>query len=303
MLENISDLRLFVEVARHLHISRAGRALNLSPAVASKRLQRLEESLGLTLVNRTTRQISLTEDGRQVYERALSILENIDELGIRPESVSAETLKGRIHLSSPASFGRKYVAPCVAEFLQSYPLVRIELILDDMRFDLLRDGIDLAIAIAPLRASNFMTRKIATNTKILIAGKAYVQQHGQPDTIENLHEHNALILGNYQRWTLVNRRTRQETTVAMKSNFRSNSGEATVAAAKAGLGICIKSYWDVVDDLKSGDLVHILPDYLLFEDVNINLVFPSNKHLPLRTRMLLDFLTRELHRTIPALTS
>jgi DNA-binding transcriptional LysR family regulator len=300
MLENISDLRLFIEVARHRQISSAGKALDMSPAVASKRLQRLETSLGQRLFNRTTRQISLTEDGRRVYEQVINILEEIDDLGIQAETVSAETLKGRIRLTSPISFGLKYVVPCLAEFLRTYPLVKIDVILDDMRFDLLQKSIDLAITIVPLHASNFIVRKLATNKKILVAGKTYVQQYGQPDTIEQLEKHDALILGNYRRWTLININTRKQTTILMRGNFRSNSGEATVAAAKAGLGICIKSLWDVADDLKTGDLVHILPDYLLFDDVDINIVFPTNKHLPLRNRMLLEFLVRELSGLIPA---
>ena len=298
MIENISDLRLFVEIVRNDHISVAGKVLNLSPAVASKRLQRLEEALGMRLVNRTTRQISLTEDGQKVYERTLGILEEIDELGIGPETVSAKTLKGRIRMTSPVSFGRKYVAPCLARFLQSYPLIRVELLLDDMRADLLQKGIDLAVTIVPLHASNFVVRKITENKKILVAGKSYVRDYGQPATVQEMQNHNTLILGNYSRWSFINIKTQKENVITVKSNFRSNSGEATVAAARAGLGICIKSCWDVAEDIETGDLVHILPDYVLFSDVDINIIFPSKKHLPFRTRALLDFLVAELRREL-----
>jgi len=298
MLENLSDLRLFVEIARLSSISAAGKKLHLSPAVASKRLQRLEENLGLLLVNRTTRQVSLTEEGQSTFNKALIILDAVDELGINGTNISAKTVKGRIRLTSPASFGRKIVAPCLSEFLGQYPLVKIELILDDMKTDLLKEGIDLAITIAPLNESNFIVRKVAENKKILVAGKSYIAQYGKPADFQDLKNHNALILGNYVKWSFINTRTRQEERIAVRSNFSSNSGEATVAASKEGLGICIKSFWDVRDDLKNGTLVHILPEYEHARKIDINILFPSKKFLPVRTRRLLDFLQENICRRL-----
>lgn len=294
MIENISDLRLFIEIVRSSNISAAGKVLGLSPAVASKRLQRLEEALSMQLINRTTRQISLTEDGRIVYERSLSIIEEIDELGVSSETLSAKALKGRVRIVSPVSFGRKYVASCIADFLKLYPYVQVELLFDDMDTNLLQKGIDLAITIAPIHSLNFIVRKISDNKKILVAGKYYVKKYGQPSTIKDVPNHNALILGRYTSWTFLDKRNRKKETIAVKSNFCSNSGEATVVAAKAGLGICIKSYWDVIDDINNGELIHILPEYELFSDVDINIVFPSKKYLPLRIRTLVEFLVTEL---------
>ncbi|WP_457575974.1 LysR family transcriptional regulator [Desulfomarina sp.] len=298
MLENLSDLRLFVEIARLSSISAAGKKLQLSPAVASKRLQRLEDSLELLLVNRTTRQVSLTEEGQNTYKKALIILDAVDELSITGNSISAKTVKGRIRLTSPASFGRKIVAPCLSRFLSQYPLVKIELILDDMKTDLLKEGIDLAISIAPLHESNFIVRRIAENRKILVAGKSYIARHGEPAEFQDLRNHNALILGNYAKWSFINTKTLQEERITVKSNFSSNSGEATVAASKEGLGICIKSFWDVKDDIQNGTLVHILPEYVHARKIDITLLFPSKNFLPVRTRLLLDFLQENIRRRL-----
>ncbi len=298
MLENLSDLRLFVEIARLSSISAAGKKLHLSPAVASKRLQRLEENLGLRLVNRTTRQVSLTEEGKNTFTKALIILDAVDELGITGNSISAKTVKGRIRLTSPASFGRKIVAPCLSEFLGQYPLVKIELILDDMKTDLLKEGIDLAITIAPLHESNFIICRVAENRKILVAGKSYIAQHGEPADFQDLINHNALILGNYAKWSFINTRTLQEERITVRSNFSSNSGEATVAASREGLGICIKSFWDVRNDLENGTLVHILPEYEHARKIDINILYPSKDFLPVRTRLLLDFLQKAIRRRL-----
>jgi DNA-binding transcriptional LysR family regulator len=294
MLENLTDLRLFVEIARLSSISAAGKKLHFSPAVASKRLQRLEETLGVLLVNRTTRQVSLTEEGQNSLNKALIILDAVDELGITQNSISSKTVKGRIRISSPASFGRKYVAPSLSKFLSQYPRVNIELILDDMKTDLLKEGIDLAITIAPIQESNFIIRKIMENRKILVAGESYIDQHGKPADLQDLGNHNALILGDYARWSFIHKRTMHEENVTVKSNFSSNSGEATVAASKAGLGICIKSFWDVKDDLENGVLIHVLPEYEHARKIDINILFPSKDFLPIRTRLLLDFLVADI---------
>ncbi len=290
MLENLSDLRLFIEISRLSSISAAGKKLHLSPAVASKRLQRLEKNLGILLVNRTTRQVSLTEEGQNTFEKALNIIDAVDELGITRETISAKTVRGRIRLTSPASFGRKIVAPCLADFLSKYPLIKIELILDDMKTDLLKEGIDLAITIAPLEESNFMIRKIKENKKILVAGKSYVAQNGAPASFQDLFSHNTLTLGNYVKWSFINIKTLEKENITVRSNFSSNSGEATVAASMAGLGICIKSFWDVQDDLENGNLIHILPDYVHAKKIDINILYPTKNFLPVRTRLLLDFL-------------
>jgi len=298
MLENLSDLRLFVEIARLSSISAAGKQLHLSPAVASKRLQRLERTLGVLLVNRTTRQVNLTEEGQNTFKKALIILDAVDELGITQNNISSKTVKGRIRLSSPASFGRKMVAPCLADFLCQYPLVKVELILDDMRTDLLKEGLDLAIMIAPLQESNFIVSKIAENRKILVAGKSYITQNGAPSDFQDLHNHNALILGNYAKWSFTNTRTLKEESITINSNFSSNSGEATVAASREGLGICIKSFWDVKDDLENGTLIHILPEYTHTRKIDINILFPSKDFLPVRTRLLLNFLQKDIRRRL-----
>lgn len=298
MIENLSDLRLFIEVVRTGNISRAGKSLNFSAAVATKRLQRLEDALDMQLVHRTTRKVSPTQAGQDLYKKALEIIEQLDELGVSSENVFPQSLRGRLRVSSPVSFGTKYVAPCLSAFLKTYTNMQIDLVLDDMRSDILAQGIDLAISIAPLKLSNFIVRKIADNRKVLVTGPDYIKTYGQPETVKNLAQHNCLVLGAYKNWTLIHRENRKEERVTVASNFSSNSGQATVAAAKAGLGICIKSWWDVADDLKSGSLVQVLPDYELFSDVNINIIYPSKKHFPQKTEIMLEFLIRHLRENL-----
>lgn len=298
MIEHLSDLRLFTEVMRTSNISEAGKSLNLSAAVASKRLQRLEDALDMQLIHRTTRKISSTQAGQELFEKALDIIEQVDELGATATDISPENLKGRLRISSPVSFGNKYIAPCLSEFLKIYPKMQIDLVLDDMRSDILAQGIDLAITIAPLKPSNFIVRKLANNRKILVAAPDYIKAHGYPKTVKDLQQHNCLILGAYKNWTLISSTNKKEEHITVNSNFSSNSGQATVAAAKEGLGICIKSWWDVADEIERGELVQILPEYELFNDVDISVIYPSKKHLPAKTKIMLEFLKNYLNKSL-----
>ncbi|WBO23145.1 LysR family transcriptional regulator [Sphingomonas abietis] len=272
------DYRLFVRVIELGSLSAAGRELGLSPAAASKRLAALEARLGARLVHRTTRRLSATEAGRGFHEEVRAILAAADAAEARVAG-RAERPAGLLRISAPTSFGRLHVAPTLPAFLARYPAVRAELVLDDGYSDLLGDRIDVAIRIAADPASpSLAARLLAPNHRILCAAPAYLAEHGEPDTLAALAGHRLLAASHQSPWRLESARARR--LVEVISHVATNSSEAVRELALAGVGVALRSTWDVGAELAAGALRRILADWQGASDVGIYAVHARATPLP-----------------------
>lgn len=285
-MDHFGDLDVFARVVAARGMSAAGRELNLSPAVISKRIRRLEERLGVRLLQRTTRQLALTEAGQGFYERVISILSSVEEAEAWV-SQGSETVRGMLRVSAPTSFARMHIAPHLNRFLDLYPGVTVEIILSDAYVDIVGEGFDLAIRIADLQDSSLVARRLAPNHRILCAAPAYLERRGMPKTLEDLGHHHLLTHGAGD-WRLEGPEGSGH--VRVHGPLRTNSSEVVREAVVAGIGIALRSTWDVAPELRAGRLVQVLPAYAGSHRVAIHAVYPSRRHLEQKVRAFVDFL-------------
>ncbi|MEI2454225.1 LysR family transcriptional regulator [Lysobacter firmicutimachus] len=289
-MDRIADLHLFLRVLDLGSISAAARSLDLSVAVASQRLKRLERELGVRLLHRTTRQLHATAEGLALAERGRGLIEELEALTADLRRAGSEPA-GLLRVTTSAAFGRLYLSPLLPEFQRRYPAVRLSANLTDQNLDLIASGMDLAIRIGALDDSSLVARKLADNRRVLAASPEYLRRHGAPRTPEDLIAHECLVLvggqGRMEDWRLLDR-DGAASTVRVNGRIESNFGEVLRDAAIAGLGIAHFSVWHVHEDLRSGRLVQVLPDYRL-PDTAISAVMPQRRFVPLRVRAFIDF--------------
>lgn len=290
MMKDLGDLHVFAKVVSTRSMSEAGRILGVTPAVVSKTVKRLETSLGVRLLQRTTRQIVVTETGQAFYHRVLDILASIQEAESFVSGRSTE-IGGDLRISAPTSFGRMHVAPHLKEFMERHPKVSIELVLSDTFTDIVGDGYDLAIRISALKDSGLVARKLADARRILCAAPDYLEQHGFPQTIEDLAGHRCLPAHNGEPWRLDG--PGSPLTYRPEGTLKSNSSEVIREAVISGLGIALRSTWDIGDELSSGRLVQVLPDYEGARNTTISAVYPSRQFLPPKVKAFIEHLHRK----------
>ena len=291
LLENI---QIFVRTIELGSLSSAGRQLRLSPAVMSHRLQQLEAHLGVRLVNRTTRRLQLTEQGLLFFESARHVMEALE----RAESVVANagvSARGNVRMTAPLGLGRKMIAPLATKFQDAYPNISLRMRLSDHLLDLLGEAVDLAVRIAILQDSSFIARKIAECPRVLCASPAYVAANGPLELPEDLLNHNCLLLrfpGSQQyRWTL--QVDGNEVTLPVQGTLDADDGDVLTHWAKAGRGIVLKPVFEVAEELKTGELVAVLPKYRP-QPVTMAVIYPHKRLLSARTKLLSDFLVQEI---------
>lgn len=286
-MSQIGDLEIFAKVVTAGNMSAAGREMGLSPAVVSKRISHLEDRLGARLFQRTTRQLTLTEAGQGFYERIVNILAGIEEAEsfvMRRNSVPQGTLK----ITAPTAFGRLHIAPNLGKFMSQYPDLSFDLDLSDTFVDIVGEGYDVAIRIAELQDSSLVARKLAPNHRVICAASAYLERAGEPKTLDDLADHNCLAPAAQDLWRLEG--PEGPASVRINGNIRTNSTEVVREAVLAGVGIGLRSTWDVGAELKSGRLKVILPQYRESPRVAVYAVYPCRQHLPAKLRVFVDFL-------------
>ncbi len=285
-LDRLGDLDVFARVVAMKGMSAAGRELGLSPAVVSKRIRRLEERLGVRLLQRTTRQVALTEAGQGFYERVVAILASVEEAEGWAAQGSA-TVRGTLRVSAPTSFGRMHVAPHLKAFFDRHPGLGVELVLSDAFVDIVGEGFDVALRIADLSDTSLVARRLAANHRVLCAAPANLERAGTPRTVAELTAH-VLIAHNATEWRLEGPDGPE--TVRVQGPLRTNSSEVVREAVLAGIGIALRSTWDVGPDIRAGRLVRVLPRYAGSTRVAVHAVFPSRRHLEPKVRAFIDFL-------------
>lgn len=259
-MDRIDAMRLFVRVADSGSFSRAAIDLELGQPTVSRRIQDLESALGATLFQRTTRSLSLTEAGQRFYRRAVDILADYEAAEAEARGLEHEPV-GLLRLSCAASMGRMVIGPQVPEFLDLYPHVRVDLMLDDNYTDLVGEGIDLAFRMGVLQDSSLMAKKLGEAPRALWAAPSYLARAGTPAHPRELPDHLALTFRQVAQteWRL---QSGPETlSVAVDGRFKASSGEMLLQGAVAGLGILLGPNWLVREAARRGELVRILPDW------------------------------------------
>ncbi|MEL6373681.1 MAG: LysR family transcriptional regulator [Pseudomonadota bacterium] len=284
----ITDLEIFARVARTGNMSAAGREMGLSPAVVSKRVSLLEERLGARLFQRTTRQLTLTETGEGYFKRVVDIIALIDEA---EDYVSRRNTKprGQLKVTAPTSFSRLHIAPHLPKFLERYPDIELDFDLTDNFSDIIREGFDLAVRIGELQDSSLVAKKLAPDTRVICAAPAYLEQFGEPTTLDDLELHNCLSAGAQDYWRLDGPDGPHQ--LKVRGNIRSNSSEFIREALLAGLGLGLRSMWDVGEELKSGALQVVLPAYQGTGASQIYAVYPCRDFMPAKVNAFIDFLS------------
>jgi DNA-binding transcriptional LysR family regulator len=292
-LTSIVDLEIFARVVTAGSMSAAGRELDLSPAVVSKRISHLEARLGTRLFHRTTRQLQLSEAGRGFYERVVQILATVQEAEAFVSS-GHERAAGVLKVTAPTAFSRMHIAPYLAKFLEQYPDLRLEIIATDHVLDIVREGIDVAIRIAELDDSSLVAKKLAPCRRVFCASPAYLRAHGTPKSLSDLSSHKILVENN-SSWRLQG----PEGFVSLKlhSEIKTNSSEIVHQAIVAGCGIGFRSIWQIRDDLAEKRLVPVLPQYRETPAVAIYAVYPDKQFVPARLRVFIEFLTSTFGQT------
>jgi DNA-binding transcriptional LysR family regulator len=285
----------FVEVANTGSFSAAAKHLRISRTSVTTNVQSLEQQLGIRLLNRTTRKVSLTEEGEVFYRRFNQIVSQIAEVEELASTLLAKP-NGRLRLNTDIGLAR-IMAPLVGDYLAQFPAVSVDLIMTDHMADMVQDKFDLAILAAPLASTDLVSRRLGSGRLVVCAAPAYVDRRGMPIHPQDLTNHNCLCFLNgsaVDRWHFADESGTHVVDAA--GNMRSNSIEALRAGTLAGHGISFLPRFSVADDLKEGRLVRLLAEYEP-PDAAIHAAYPSGRHLSLKVRTFLDFVVRHLSDT------
>nr|WP_275299244.1 LysR family transcriptional regulator [Achromobacter xylosoxidans] len=285
-----SSLEFFVLLARHRNLSTVARQLDLTPPAATKRLAQLEARLGVRLVNRTTRSISLTPEGEAYLHYATRILADVREME-EVVSSSGSVPKGLLRINATLGFGRTAIAPIVSEFALHHPQVEVQLDVTDRPIDLVESGVDLGIRFGALPDQRLVARRVLSNRRFLCAAPRYLARHGTPASLRDLADHQCIIHRQNEDAYGVWRFTRdgRAETVKVHGALSSNDGDIVLNWALDGHGILVRSEWDLAKYLESGRLRVVLPEFIL-PSADLFVYYPSKRDLSARTRAFIDFL-------------
>jgi DNA-binding transcriptional LysR family regulator len=297
-MDRLLGMEVFIRVVDSGSFAEAARTLNLSRAMVSKHIQALEDRLGVRLLNRTTRRLSLTEIGTAYYERAQTVLYDVEEA----EQVIGDLhagARGVLKINAPMSFGIRHLAPAICDFHRDFPQVQVNLTLNDRYVDLIEEGYDVAIRIGRLPDSALIARKLAPCHMVVCAAPSYLEKHENPERPSALTRHNHLL------YTLAHRPDEivfqhadgRIESVAIQGSISANNGDVLLAAAIAGAGIVTLPSFIVGDALACGLLVPILTQYTI-PPLTIQAVYPHARYLTTKVRVFIDYLV-ERFRDIP----
>ena len=291
--EGISE---FVQVAEAESFTQASKRLAISTAQVSRQVSALEQRLNIKLFYRTTRKVSLTEEGRVFYQHCRSVLDGLDAAERAVTNLQSHP-QGKIKLTASVTYGEQQILPLVNDFVERYPDIDVTAYLSNQRVDLIDEGFDLAIRLGKLSDSSMMAKKLATRSNFVCASPAYLERHGMPHSLSELSQHNCL-LGTLDYWRFHepasgSSNNSGEKNLRVKGRVRYNSGFALTDAALKGLGIVQLPDYYVEQHLQSGALVSLLDQYRE-ADQGIWAVYPHNRQLSQKIRLLVDYLAEHL---------
>ena len=292
-MDNLGDIRLFVEAAQLGGLSAAGRKLGLTPAAASARLAKLEAQLKARLFERTTRQLRLTDEGRLYLSCCQQALQALDDAEAALQA-GQNVVRGKVRISATSDFGRNLLMHWLDEFNELYPEVTFALTLSDSLSNLVQEDIDLAIRFGVPPDSSLVARPLAPNPRVLCASPEYVARHGEPKDPLDLARFHCIVLvtasGSVNEWRFTRGDEVQHYTVPLDTSRETNDGAIAREWALRGYGIVIKSMWDVEADLRADGLRVLLPEWH-YPDAPLHALYHRNRFMAPRVRVLLDFLS------------
>ncbi|HWK61631.1 MAG TPA: LysR family transcriptional regulator [Eoetvoesiella sp.] len=289
-MDKFKQLESFVAVASLGSLSAAARLEGIAPAMMGRRISALESRLGIKLLLRSTRRLSLTAEGEALLEEAQRILRELAEVETRISQGSAKP-SGHLRLSAPAGFGRRHVAPLLPGFLRTHPNVTVTLNLSDRLVDLIEERYDCAIRIGDLDDSQHIGIRLADNRRVIVASPSYLARFGRPNSPDDLAQHNCLSFGDQgnqsKGWLL--KQDGHVRAIRVKGSLNCSDGSVLHDWTLAGCGLAWRSLWEVRDDLKTGRLVTVLDEYAAPAN-GIFAILTERKHLPLRVKAFVDLL-------------
>ncbi|WP_022947191.1 LysR family transcriptional regulator [Methylohalobius crimeensis] len=294
-MDKLTSMRVFARVAQSGSFAAAAKELGVSRAMATKHVMYLENSLGVRLLNRTTRRISLTEAGVAYLERCLQILEDIEETELSVAQLHTEP-QGLLRISTPPFFGTFHLAPTVAAYMQQYPKVRVDIDIRGGVVDVVAEGLDLAIRLGELPDSSLIARKLASSPRVVCGAPDYFEKHGRPREPQDLRSHNCLVNWGFEphdQWRFTGP-DGEVSTIRVSGTLQANTADPLRLAAIHGAGLVVLPTYIVGQDLSKGRLEAVLQDHEL-PAMDIYAVYPHRRHLSAKVRTFLDFLVERLH--------
>ena len=294
-------MKVFVRVVESGSFTKAADVLQLPPPSVSRTVQVLEEHLGTRLLNRTTRRISITEDGQIYYERCVKVLGDVDDMEASLSSAKISP-RGKIKVSLPALMANTIVIPALPEFLNAYPEIEVEMALTDRQIDIVEEGVDCVIRVGELADSGLIAKRIGSFTGLIVAAPSYLKKYGVPTTLDDLKNHIAVnyvsgTSGRVQAWDfMVDGKIES---IYMKGQVALSDANCYLACGIAGLGIMKGSHYSLDRYIQSGELCEILKD-CLSPSRPVSILYPPNRHLSRKLRLFIDWIT-DVYRRVPAL--
>jgi LysR family transcriptional regulator, transcriptional activator for dmlA len=289
-MDVIADLEFFTRLVRHGSLSSLARDLGVTPPAISARLAQLEKRLGVRLLNRTTRRLTMTHEGELYLKTGSRLLEEFQELE-RMVSSSRNVPHGLLKVNATFGFGRRHIAPALADFRRRYPAVEVQLDLTDRPMNLAESAFDVGIRFGELPDSRLVARKLATNRRLVCASPDYLEQHGVPRLPDDLRNHRCIVLREndtaFGTWHFSKGKRHQ--LVKVHGSMSSNDGETTLQWALKGHGVLVRSEWDVRHHIDNGALTQLLADWRL-PPADIYAVYPERLNLSAKVRVFVDYL-------------
>ena len=292
-MDKFLEMKAFAAVVDAGSFVQAAEALQMSKPTVSRYLADLEQRLGVRLLHRTTRKLSLTEEGRAFYGRCKTVLADVD---VAEAEVTAKSIvvNGLIKINVPVSFGVLHLAPLWPDFMAKYPQVLLDITLADRVVDLVEEGFDMAVRIARLPSSSLVSKQLSSTRMLLCASPGYLRKHGRPKHPSELVDHTVLaysLLATGDQWEFEGPEGR--VTVSVNPSMRTNSGDTCRAAALQNKGVVLQPSFLVGDDLRSGALVELMPQYRALE-FGVYAIYPTRQYVAPKVRALVDFLAKAL---------
>jgi DNA-binding transcriptional LysR family regulator len=292
-MDRFHELAVFIAVVEAGGFSAAARRTGESQSAISKAIGALEQRLGVALLNRSTRSVTLTDQGQRYYERTRPLIDEMDEADSELTS-STLNVSGSIRIAVASTFGRLHVLPLIPDLLSRYPGIQVDVILSDFVRDMVDDRIDLAIRVGQVNEPDAVVKRVAGTPLVCVGSRRYFEQHGIPGTPADLVHHNCLLYGGLEEsadWPFAGPEGRFSVTV--RGNLSSNSVETIRAGVLAGVGIGLFTRASLADELRHPDVITVLDDYLT--DVrDVSLVWPKRRFIPERVRRATEFFAAAL---------
>ncbi len=297
-MDRLHLMQVFTRIVESGSFSAVAKEMNMLQPTVSKHMNALENILGVRLLNRTTRKLSVTDSGREYYQRAKRILDEVREMDSEIASLQNNPT-GTLRVSAPAAFGRRYLVPLVFEFKRQYPELAIDLSLKDRYVDVVQEGVDVAIRMGELEDSSLVARHIGSFARMCVASPDYIAKHGMPREPADLKQHNCITYS-YNTYTYYSSSndwnfgsSKKPTLVRVFGNFKANSAFAIRSAARHGIGVANLPAFLLNEDLESGRLIHLLSDFGPAQ-MRISAVYPSGRLVSRKVKLFVNHVQGKL---------